>query len=102
VAGKADNLTAICEPAVYKMWEPRHLTTLWASMASYRHRFTFFFKLSAEKWYCLSLQCSACMTRLRNPFLQQENSSNERLFIPSNWMLSMMKIIGNRRGLQLN
>jgi hypothetical protein len=26
---KADNLSAICEPIVYKMWEPRHLTTLW-------------------------------------------------------------------------
>jgi hypothetical protein len=28
---KADNLTAICEPTVQKMWEPRRLTTLWAS-----------------------------------------------------------------------
>jgi hypothetical protein len=27
----ADNLTAICEPTVQKMWEPRRLTTLWAS-----------------------------------------------------------------------
>jgi hypothetical protein len=25
---KADNLTAICEPTVYKMWEPRRLTTI--------------------------------------------------------------------------
>jgi hypothetical protein len=30
---KAENLTAICEPIVYKMWEPRCLTTLWASTA---------------------------------------------------------------------
>jgi hypothetical protein len=30
---KADNLTAICEPIVWKMWEPRRLTTLWASTA---------------------------------------------------------------------
>jgi hypothetical protein len=29
-ARKADILTAICEPIVYKMWEPRRLTTLWA------------------------------------------------------------------------
>jgi hypothetical protein len=29
-ARKADNFTAICEPIVYKMWEPRRLTTLWA------------------------------------------------------------------------
>jgi hypothetical protein len=29
----ADNLTAICEPTVYKMWKPRRLTTLWAFTA---------------------------------------------------------------------
>ena len=38
---KADNLTSICEPIVWKMWEPRCLTTLWAFMACYRNRFTF-------------------------------------------------------------
>jgi hypothetical protein len=26
-ARKADNLTTICEPIVYKMWEPRRVTT---------------------------------------------------------------------------
>jgi hypothetical protein len=39
-ARKADNLTAICEPTVYKMWEPQHLTTLWVSTARYRDTFT--------------------------------------------------------------
>jgi hypothetical protein len=34
---EADNLTAICGTIVYKMWEPRRLTTLWASKASYRN-----------------------------------------------------------------
>jgi hypothetical protein len=38
---KADNLTAICEPTVQKMWDPRRLTTLWASTACYRDSFTF-------------------------------------------------------------
>jgi hypothetical protein len=38
---KADNLTAICEPIVWKMWEPRRLTTLWASAACYWDSFTF-------------------------------------------------------------
>jgi hypothetical protein len=33
---------AICEPIVYKMWEPQHLTTLWAFMACYRDSFIFF------------------------------------------------------------
>jgi hypothetical protein len=40
-ARKADNLTANCEPIFYKMWEPQHLTTLWASTASYRDSFTY-------------------------------------------------------------
>jgi hypothetical protein len=30
---KADNLIDMCEPIVYKMWEPRRLTSLWASTA---------------------------------------------------------------------
>jgi hypothetical protein len=40
---KADNLTAICEPIVYKMWEPQHLTVLWVSTARYRDTFTFYY-----------------------------------------------------------
>jgi hypothetical protein len=40
-ARKADNLTAICEPIFYKMWEPQHLTALWVSTARYRDTFTF-------------------------------------------------------------
>jgi hypothetical protein len=38
---KADNLSAICEPTVYKMWESRRLTILWTSEASYSDSFTF-------------------------------------------------------------
>jgi hypothetical protein len=38
---KADSLTAICEPIVQKMWEPRRLTTQWASMACDNDSFTF-------------------------------------------------------------
>jgi hypothetical protein len=30
---KADNLTGICEPIAWKIWEPRRLTTVWVSMA---------------------------------------------------------------------
>jgi hypothetical protein len=40
---RADNLTAICEPIVYTMWDPQHLTTLSASKACYGDSFTFFF-----------------------------------------------------------
>jgi hypothetical protein len=38
-AHKADNLTAICEPIVYKTWEPRRLTILWTSTPCYRESF---------------------------------------------------------------
>jgi hypothetical protein len=40
-ARKSDNLTVNCEPVFYKMWEPRRLTTLWASTACYEDSFTF-------------------------------------------------------------
>jgi hypothetical protein len=40
-ARKVDNLTAICEPIVWGMWEPRRLTTLWPFTACYRDSFTF-------------------------------------------------------------
>jgi hypothetical protein len=40
---KADNFTAICEPIVYKMWEPLRLTTLWAFTACYRDSFAVFY-----------------------------------------------------------
>jgi hypothetical protein len=40
-ARKADNLIAICEPIVYKTWEPRCLTILRAFTAYYRDSFTF-------------------------------------------------------------
>jgi hypothetical protein len=39
-AREADNLTAICEPIIYKMWESQRLTTSWASTACYRDSFT--------------------------------------------------------------
>jgi hypothetical protein len=39
-ARKAGNFTAICEPIVWKMWEPRRLTTVWASTACYGDSFT--------------------------------------------------------------
>jgi hypothetical protein len=38
-ARKADNLTAICESIVWKMWDPRRHTTLWAFTACYGDSF---------------------------------------------------------------
>jgi hypothetical protein len=37
----ADNLTAVCEPTVYTMCDPQHLTTKYASTVCYRDNFTF-------------------------------------------------------------
>jgi hypothetical protein len=55
-ARREDNLTAICELTVHKMWEPPRLTTLWASTACYRDNFTFNLYLLPSKSfpvYCL-------------------------------------------------
>jgi hypothetical protein len=38
-ARKVDNFTVICESIVWKMWEPRPLTALWATTACYRDSF---------------------------------------------------------------
>jgi hypothetical protein len=42
---KAHNFTATYEPTIYKMWERRRLTTLWASMVCYRDSFTFLYTI---------------------------------------------------------
>jgi hypothetical protein len=47
-ARKAD-LTAIYEPIVSKMLDPRRLTTPWASTINYRDRFLFHYALSWPK-----------------------------------------------------
>jgi hypothetical protein len=39
---KADNLSVICEPIIWKIWDSRRLTTLWASTACYSDSFTYF------------------------------------------------------------
>jgi hypothetical protein len=55
----ADNLTAICEPIVYKMWEPRRLTTLWAFTACYRDSFTILY-LFTMNISCLAGRIDYC------------------------------------------
>jgi hypothetical protein len=53
---KADNLTAICEPIVWQMWDTRRLTTLWASTACYRDSFTFFTSLMVDNIVFINLK----------------------------------------------
>jgi hypothetical protein len=60
-ARKADNITAISEPIIYKMWEPRRLTNLWASTANYRDSFTFYLHLGISKGLYPSGQISEFM-----------------------------------------
>jgi hypothetical protein len=42
-ARETDDLTAVCERIVYKIWEPRRLITLWAFVVCYRDRSTLSF-----------------------------------------------------------
>jgi hypothetical protein len=44
-ARKVGNFTAICDPIVWKMLEPRRLTILWTSATCYRDSFTFTLRL---------------------------------------------------------
>jgi hypothetical protein len=46
---KADNLPANYKPIVWKMWEPRRLTTLWAFTACYRDSITFSLTLISDE-----------------------------------------------------
>jgi hypothetical protein len=38
---RADNLTTICEPVLWTVWDPQHLMTQYAPMASYGDSLTF-------------------------------------------------------------
>jgi hypothetical protein len=51
---KADNLTAVCEQIVKKMWVPRRLTSLWASTGCYRNSFTFSFHYFRASLFCIN------------------------------------------------
>jgi hypothetical protein len=60
----ADNLTTICEPIVYKMWEPERLTTLWAFTACYRDSFPLITdKLLNSTVFWVLTPCSSERTR---------------------------------------
>jgi hypothetical protein len=48
-AWKENKLIAMYEPTVYKMWEPRRLTALWACTARYRDNFTFALRMRREQ-----------------------------------------------------
>jgi hypothetical protein len=48
-AHKSDNITAICVPITYEIWDPRRFTTPWVSTVCFRDSFTFLpFSLEEE------------------------------------------------------
>jgi hypothetical protein len=49
-AFKADNVAVVYESTVYKMWDPRRLTTLWASMVCSMGSFTYLPYLYIYYW----------------------------------------------------
>jgi hypothetical protein len=55
-ARKTDSLTAICELTVWKMWDPRRLTTQWVSTACYRDSF-FTCQSSDAPYKLMSVTC---------------------------------------------
>jgi hypothetical protein len=68
LALKADNLTATSEPIVLRMWEPRRLTTLWASTACYRDSFTY---ICGHEW-CKYLDMRICTASVIGCFMNVE------------------------------
>jgi hypothetical protein len=48
-ARKAGHLTSVCEPIVWKIWEPRRYTTLWASTACYSDSLAFLYISTTQR-----------------------------------------------------
>jgi hypothetical protein len=57
-ARKADNLAFIYEPIVWTMWDPQHLTTLWAPTACYGDSFSLWSRSVLPVRY--ELDCKYC------------------------------------------
>jgi hypothetical protein len=55
--GEAGSITAICEPIVWKEWEPGSLTALWASTSCYRDSLFFYLYIT---WRRLWLRLFVC------------------------------------------
>jgi hypothetical protein len=53
-ARKADNLTAICWPTVYKMWEPLGLTCLWGLHDLLQGYLYLFFSMAPQPLWALA------------------------------------------------
>jgi hypothetical protein len=97
----AGNLTAICEPIVWKIREPRHLTTLWASTACYRDSFTSY--LTCFNWRSIILAfygslgcvrrlivysgCVVCEVYVQYDVIVRDFRARWRIFLYSRYVL---------------
>jgi hypothetical protein len=59
LARKNNKLAANYDPIVWKMWEPRRLTTLWASTACYKIALPFMHKFVSSNVIKTILKCNA-------------------------------------------
>jgi hypothetical protein len=96
-ARKADDITAICERTVYKIWKPLRLTILLASTAYYRDSFTLFCTLISKifcykKYIIFAVTCDPtpcslrlwfmmCITFCNNDLIQDEPEVPLSLYI---------------------
>jgi hypothetical protein len=74
----ADSLTVFCEPIVWKIWELRRLTILWASTARYRDSFTFTFTFTFTITFTFTCYHGTVADLSTLPFLRK----NSRLVRP--------------------
>jgi hypothetical protein len=73
----AISFTAICEPTVYTMLDPQHLTTIQASTACYGDSFTFYL---TKFQLCLFIIC-----RLNVPFIRL-GVPDTSVFLFTSWL----------------
>jgi hypothetical protein len=60
------NLTAICEPIIYAVWDPQHFTTLQTCTACYRESFTYFYLIDLNRmWYDRLKLCGVALALFR-------------------------------------
>jgi hypothetical protein len=80
---KADNLTSSVSPLSRKIWEPRRLTTPWASTGCYRDRFYYYlYKLPFSNHYSLKPRYKVCATECYGNAPLGTESESELLY---NW-----------------
>jgi hypothetical protein len=84
----ADNLTAVCELIVWKMWDPRRLTTLWAFTACYRDRFTFYYN-----FICCFIWAAGHFTVTLREEQQIQGIQDVKFHIVDFWIMTLSSLV---------